>query len=126
MCKAIVAHLYDRLVYLQRNEPDWKDEQLLEVPWGLGVFLRGRMGSMLQLNLKSFYSYEKKYGITNMALIGHNKRFMFAAVGAPGSTHHSRPQRSCGIYVELENGNILRRMALATQDGGYRLMISAS
>lgn len=31
---------------------------------------------------------------------------MFAAVGAPGSTHDSRLLRSCNIYSEIEKGHI--------------------
>ena len=114
VCKAIVAHLYDRLVYLPRNESEWKDElQKFLEDWefpcvgawdGFHVYVTTK--------LKNFYSYKKRYSITNMALVGHNKRFMFAAVGAPGSTHDSRLLRSCDIYSEIENGNILPKGTL--------------
>ena len=62
--------------------------------------------------LKNFYSYKKRYSVTNMGFIGHNKRFMWAAVGAPGSTRDSRLLRSCGIYSEIEAGHVLPHRSL--------------
>jgi hypothetical protein len=109
VCLAIVGNLYDRLVYLPKNDAEWKDElqkflENWEFPcvgaWdGFHIFVTTK--------LKNFYSYKKRYTVTNMALIGHNKRFMFAAVGAPGSTHDSRLLKSCDIFSEIENGHIL-------------------
>ena len=108
VCKAIVAHLYDRLVYLPRNESEWKDElQKFLEDWEFPcVGAWDGFHVYVTTELKNFYSYKKRYSITNMALVAHNKRFMFAAVGAPGSTHDSR-LLSCDIYSEIENGNIL-------------------
>ena len=37
--------------------------------------------------LKNYFSFKKRYSVSNMGLIGSNKIFMWAAVGAPGSTH---------------------------------------
>lgn len=115
VCSSIVVNLYDKLVYLPRNmvrftipEVEWRDElqkflENWEFPcvgaWdGFHVYVT--------TTLKNFYSYKKRYSVTNMALIGYNKRFMFAAVGAPGSTHDSRLLRSCNIYSEIEKGHI--------------------
>lgn len=50
--------------------------------------------------------------MTNMELIGHNKRFWWAEVGALGSTHDSRLLRSCGIYSEIEAGHVLSNRSL--------------
>ena len=47
-----------------------------------------------------------------MGFIGYNKRFMWAAVGAPGSTHDSRLLRSCGIYSDIESGHVLPNRSL--------------
>ena len=109
VCKAIVGHLYDRLVHLLRNAVQWSHEmQKFLEDWefpcvgawdGFQVYVTTK--------LKNFYSYKKRYSVTNMALIGHNKRFMFAAVGAPGSTHDSRLLKSCDIFSEIENGHVL-------------------
>ena len=61
---------------------------------------------------KSFYSFKKRYSITNMGSIGYNKRFMWAAVGAPGSTHDSRLLRNCQVYSQIENGEIFPNQCL--------------
>ena len=37
--------------------------------------------------LKNSYSFKKQYTMTNLGLVGYNKRFLYAGVGAPGSTH---------------------------------------
>jgi len=47
-----------------------------------------------------------------MGFIVYNKRFMWAAVGAPGSTHDSRLLRSCGIYSEIESGQVILSRSL--------------
>ena len=47
-----------------------------------------------------------------MGFVGYNKRFMWAAVGAPDSTHDSRLLKNCHIYSEIENGNIFPNQSL--------------
>ena len=73
---AIVTRLYDRFVCLPRNEEEWKKElrcflENLEFPcvaaWdGFHVYISS--------NLKNFFSFKKRYSVTNMGLIWHNKR----------------------------------------------------
>ena len=43
--------------------------------------------------------------MTNLGLIGYNKRFLYAAVGAPGSTHDARLFKESSIYSDIINGN---------------------
>ena len=45
--------------------------------------------------------------MTNLGLIGYNKRFLYAAVGAPGSTHNSRLVKESSIYSDIINGNVI-------------------
>ena len=66
----------------------------------------------VSVTLKSFFSYKKRYSVTNRGFIGYNKRFMFAAVGAPGSTHDSRLLQNCDVYSEIQEGNILPTSSL--------------
>jgi hypothetical protein len=92
VCKAIVERLYDKYVHLPRNLDEWSQElrafiENWEFPcvgaWdGFHIYINTK--------LKNFYSFKKRYSVTNMGFIGQNKRFMWAAVGAPGSTHDSR------------------------------------
>ena len=114
VCKVLVNTLYDRFIYMPRTTEEWTQElkgflENWEFPcvgaWdGFHVYV--------STTLKNFYSYKKRYSVTNMGFIGYNKRFMFAAVGAPGSTHDSRLLQNCNIYSEIERGNVLPKNSL--------------
>ena len=85
--KTVVRKLYDSFVVLPKSEEEWKEELTLfledwEFPcvgaWdGFHVFIN--------CHLKNFFSFKKRYSVTNMGLIASNKRFLWAGVGAPGS-----------------------------------------
>lgn len=109
VCKTIVGCLYDRLVYLTRNLQEWGQElENFLANWEFPcVGARDGFHIYVSTKLKNFYSYKKRYSVTNMGIIGYNKRFMWAAVGAPGSTHDSNRLRSCGIYSDIESGHVL-------------------
>ena len=52
----------------------------------------------LSTRLKQYFSFKKRYTVTNMGLISYNKRYLYAAVGASGSTHDSRLLKNCSLY----------------------------
>ena len=120
VCKAIVECLYDKFVYLPRNPDEWNQElrnflENWEFPcvgaWdGFHVYFSTK--------LKNFYGFKKRYSVTNMGFIGHNKRFMWAAVGAPGSTHDSRLLKNCNIYSDINNGHVLPNKSLSLSSYG--------
>ena len=91
VCTAIVKYLYDILVFSPRNLEEWSHElQSFLENWGFPcVGAWDGFQVHVSTQLKNFYSYKKRYAVTNMAVIGYNKRFMWSAVGAPGSTHDS-------------------------------------
>ena len=45
--------------------------------------------------------------MANLGLINYNKRFVQAAVGAPGSTHDTRLLKKSSIYSGVINGNVI-------------------
>ena len=47
-----------------------------------------------------------------MGLVGANKRFLWAGVGAPGSVHDSTLLKSSPIFNEIESGNVLPNKVL--------------
>ena len=106
VCKAIVQCLYDKFVYLPRDLGEWSQElrkflENWEFPcvgawYGFHIYVSTK--------LENFYSFKKRYSVTNMGFIGQNKRFMWAAVGAAGSTHDSRLLRNSKIYSDINNG----------------------
>ena len=61
--------------------------------------------------IKNFYSF-KRYSVTNMGFIRYNMRFMWAAVGAPGSTHDFRLLKNCKIYSQFEEAHVLPNRSL--------------
>ena len=68
--------------------------------------------------LKNFYSFKKRYKVTNIGFIPHNKGFMWAAASAPGSTHDLRLLRSCDIHSDIEAGHVLPHRCLNLHPNG--------
>ena len=120
VCKAIVQCLYDKFVYLPRNIDEWSQElkhflENWEFPcvgaWdGFHIYISTK--------LKNFYSFKKRYSVTNMGFIGQNKRFMWAAVGAAGSTLDSRLLKNCNIYSDINNGLVFPNNSLSLSSYG--------
>lgn len=48
--------------------------------------------------LKSFYSFTKRYTMSSLSLVDYYKQFLYAAVGAPGSSHYARMLKNTRIY----------------------------
>ena len=45
--------------------------------------------------------------MTNLGLIGSNKRFLYAAVGTPESTHDARLLKESSVHSDIINGNVI-------------------
>ena len=45
--------------------------------------------------------------MTSLSLIGYNKRVLYAAVVAPGSTHDARLLKESSIYSDIINENLI-------------------
>ena len=61
----------------------------------------------LSTRLKQYFSFKKRYTVTNMGLISYNKRFLYAAVGAPGNTHDTRLLKNCSLYKKILTGDAI-------------------
>jgi len=78
VCKILVSTLYDRFVYLPNNRAEWKHElEIFLEDWefpcigawdGFHVFVSTK--------LKNYFSFKKRYPVSNMGLIAFNKRFL--------------------------------------------------
>ncbi|XP_022806959.1 protein ALP1-like [Stylophora pistillata] len=120
VCKILVSTLYDRFVYLPRNSAEWKQElesflENWEFPcvgaWdGFHVYVSTK--------LKNYFSFKKRYSVSSLGFIVSNKRFLWAAVGAPGSTHDSRFLKSCDLYADIRQGRIFPSSVLRTREYG--------
>lgn len=114
VCCALIVTLYDRYVCLPKNNQEWRKElksflENWEFPcvgaWdGFHVYVSTK--------LKNFFSFKKRYSVSSMGFIGANKRFLWAAVGAPGSTHDSRLLKSCNLYTDIQNQQVFPNATL--------------
>ena len=62
---------------------------------------------LVNSQLKANFSFKKKYTVNNLALTSYNKRFLYAAVGAPGSTHDARMLKESSFFDEVLSGRAL-------------------
>ena len=98
--------LYNRYVKLPRTDEEWEAElkgflENYEFPcvgaWnGFHLYVSSK--------LKSYFSYKKRYSMSNLALVSFNNKFLYCAVGAPGSTHDARMLRNSAIYQKIVTG----------------------
>ena len=54
--------------------------------------------------LKNHCNFKHKYSVSNMGLVGYNRRFLDLTVGPPGSTHDARFLRNTGWFKQILNG----------------------
>ena len=102
VCRILVQRLQDRYVKLANTVEEWRAEvrgflENLEFPCvgasdGFHVYISSK--------LKKYFSYEKRYSISNMGLVGFNKRFLYAIVVASSSAHDARLLRQ-HLYLKL-------------------------
>ena len=56
--------------------------------------------------------------MTNLGLIGYNKRFLYAAVRTSGSIHDARLLKESSIYSDIINGNLIPDRVVQLGDFG--------
>ena len=56
--------------------------------------------------------------MSNLGLVGYNKRFLYCSVSAPGSTHDSRMLCTTSLYEKIISGNIIPNKGIALGDFG--------
>ena len=90
--RVLVARPYNRYVKLSRTDNKWEAElkcllENYESPCeGAWDSFHVYVGS----KLKSYFSFKKRYSMSNLRLVSYNKKFLYCAVGALGSTHDAR------------------------------------
>ena len=56
--------------------------------------------------------------MTNLVLVGNNKRILYVAIGAPGSTHNARMLKSTQLYQDIMRGNVIPNIQLHLESSG--------
>ena len=120
VCRILLPTMYDEYVHFPETEKDWEAEILgfienYEFPcvgaWdGFHVYVSTK--------LKNYFSFKKRYTVTNLGLVGYNKRFLDAAVGAPGCTHDARLLRNSSIYRDILNNEAIPQRPIALGEFG--------
>ena len=126
VCRLLVSSLYDRYVRMPETDDEWEAEvrgflENYEFPcfgaWdGFHVYITTK--------LKNYYSFKKRYTMTNLGLVGYNKRFLYAGVGAPGSTHDATLLRKSSIYREILDGGCIPERKIKLGDQGEIPLVS--
>ena len=109
VCRVLVATLYNRYVKLPRTDEEWEAElkgflENYEFPcvgaWdGFHVYVSSK--------LKSYFNFKERYSMSNLGLVSYNKKFLYCAVGAPGSIHDVRMLRNSAIYQKIVIGHAI-------------------
>ena len=96
----IVAYFYDEYVKLPETDEQWE----VEVHGFIENYGFPAVGAWdgfhihVNLQLKANFSFKKKCMVKNLALTSYNKRFLYAAVGAPESTHDARMLKESSFF----------------------------
>ena len=109
VCRILVARLHNKNVYIPSSDEEWQAK--------LRGFIENYEFSCVgawdgfhiytTTKLKQYYSFKKRYFVSNM-----EKRFLYTAVGAPGSTHDSRLLRNTRLCQQLSEGEIFLNKCL--------------
>ena len=88
VCRVLVATLYNRYIKLPLTDEQWDAElkgflENYKFPcvrtWdGFHVYVSSK--------LRSYFSFKNRCGTSNLGLKSYNRKFLYCAVGAPGST----------------------------------------
>ena len=120
VCRVLVAASYDQYVTLPNTDEKSRSgvkgfiknyEFLCIGAWdGFHVYMTSE--------LKLFYSFNKRYSMSNLGLVWCNKKFLYCGVGAPGSAHDSRMLRSTSLYEKIISGSIIPDKRITLGDFG--------
>ena len=120
--RVLVITMYDDYVKLPSSTGKWEAQlrgsqfiENYEFPcvgaWdGFHVYVSSK--------IKSYFSFKKRYTMSSLGLVGYNKSFLYAAVGAPGSTHDVRMLRSTRLYQPILNGEMFPEKAMTLEGSG--------
>ena len=124
--RELVIHLYNGYIKLPTSEEELVNElkgfiENYEFPcigaWdGFHVYISSK--------LKNFCNFKHRYSISNMALVGYNKRILDLIVGSPGITHDARFLRNTGLYRKIlkDEGQPNKTIDLGKKYGKFPLV----
>ena len=116
--REMISHLFNDYVHMPTSEVDWMAEckGFIENYEFLRVGAWDGFHVHVSTHLKNYYSFKNRYTITDMGLIGYNKRFLALTAVAPGSTHDARLLRCTKVSKDVIAGNAIPDRALNLGD----------
>ena len=107
--RVLVATLCNRFVKFTRTDEEWEAElkgflENYKFPcfgaWdGFHVYVSSK--------LKPYFSFKRRCRMSNLGLVSYNKKFLYCAVGAPGSTCDARMLRNSTVYQIIVTGHAI-------------------
>ena len=106
--RELIRNLFTKFVKMPNTEEKWRQEAIGFIE-NYGFPCIGAWDG--------FHVYvSTKYTISNMGLIGHNKRFLAATVNAPGSTHDACLLKSTEVFKGILDGKVLPKKSINLGD----------
>ena len=126
VCRVLVAASYDQFVTLPKTDEEWDSEVkgLIENYEFLCVGAWNGFHVYVSSKLKSFYSFKKRCSMSNLGLVGYNKRFLYCSVGAPRSTHDSRMLLGASLYEKNISESIIPNKGITLGDFGNMPLVT--
>ena len=118
--RVLVAQIYNTFALLSQNQAGWETEPKNVIEnyefrcvgdWdGFHVYVRSK--------LKSYFSFKKRYTVSNLALVWYNKRILYAAVSAPRNTHDARMLKNTQLYQKILEGDAIPKLNICLAGAG--------
>ena len=116
----LVVTMYDDYVKFPSSSDEWKRQtrEFIENyeftclgAWdGFQVYVSSK--------IKSYFNFKKRYTMLCLELVSYNKSFLYAAVGAPCSTHDARILKNIRLYHSILNGNKISKKTMTLEGSG--------
>ena len=115
----MVVALYNRYVALPKIIEEWKEELKGFIENYSSSCISAWDGSHKHVAtcLKNHYSFTHKYTISNMGLVGCNKRFLHVTCNVPGSIHDTRLLCLTNVFSEMQSGRAIPQQYLHLGEG---------
>ena len=118
--RVLVTRLYDTVVVLPKNQAEWGTElknfiENYEFPC-VGAW--DDFHVYVYSKLKSNFNFKKRHTVPKLALVGYNKPRLYAAVGAPRSTHDARMLQNRQLYQKLLKGDAIPKLNICLEGAG--------
>ena len=118
--RVLISSFYDEFIKLPNNEEEWVQESIPFIENYKFPCVGAWDGFHVNIttHVNNHYSFNDKYTVTSMGLVGHNKRFLHLTTGAPGSTHDAGFLRHCSLFRTICSGGRIPNKSVSLTNAG--------